>query len=180
MTQDRISSSEPESRGNADEDGGRPLTVDLSKVDSTDSLCGEDEEETELLQDLLKEATRFLEGFPWCGRVITSYYDDSYAIGGVVAVFLFNIEPVQHDVPEWLWIVVGDLPPAYIVTDLAPDARSALERYVWEMERWIAVVRRKESAGNDVIPVDVEPNDENAEALQTRIDFLKERILAAG
>jgi hypothetical protein len=42
----------------------------------------------------------------------------------------------------WCRSLVDDLPPAYIVTDDAPDPCSALERYIEEMEMWVRAVER--------------------------------------
>ena len=47
-------------------------------------------------------------------------------IGGVVAVFLFRIDG-PPEVDPLLWVVVGDLPTAYLVTDDAPSPAIALD-----------------------------------------------------
>src|SRR5689334_387913 len=66
-----------------------------------------------------REAQDFLSGKPWCKKVGEGYL--AWAIAGVVGVFLFRLIPTRDDVDETLWVVVGDLPPAYLVCDNAAD-----------------------------------------------------------
>lgn len=40
-----------------------------------------------------------------------------------------KIEPASSGVDQSLWIVYGDLPPAYLVTDAAPNPACALFEY---------------------------------------------------
>lgn len=99
------------------------------------------------------------------------------AVAGVVGVFLCYIEPEAHEnVDEWLWVVVGDVPPAYLVTDDAPTSTGALEAYIVEMQTWVAAVNAGKSV-DDLIPVSVPPTKEHAAMLQTRLAFLRSRIL---
>ena len=144
---------------------------------------GEDAEETKLGRELIVEARSFLTGFEWCDSVRDCYVSDA-GIGGVVAVVLFRIHPGLPDVDEWLWVVVGDVPPAYLVTDDAPDAVSALGAYVNEMDAWVSSVRRGASV-DDLIPVTtreggtpVDPTTENADDLGSRLTFLRAELLA--
>jgi hypothetical protein len=88
---------------------------------------------------------------------------------------LCRIVPAEEAVDEWLWVVVGDLPPAYIVTDNARDTPSALDAYTGEMERWIEAVRKGQSVA-DLIPVltadgseVIDPTIEYAADLGTRL-----------
>ena len=76
-----------------------------------------------------------------------------------------------------LWVIVGDVPSAYLVCDSAPTWREALESYIFEMEKWVAAVRGGDSLGN-VIPVGAEPTLEHAEMLATRLQFIRDEILA--
>ena len=62
------------------------------------------------------------------------YFGDGY--GGIVAVFLFRIEAERAEIDEWLWVVFGDVPPAYLVTDIAKSPSQALEAYVAEVSKW--------------------------------------------
>ncbi len=123
---------------------------------------------------MLHEASQFILSFRWCGAIQESYL--GIGIGGVLAVFLFRILPIEAGVDEWLWAIVGDLPPAYLVTDNAPNAACALEGYVEEMARWAQAAKRGKAVA-DLIPVNVPPTPENAIELRSRLDFIEKEIL---
>jgi hypothetical protein len=59
-----------------------------------------------------------------------------------VAVLLVKITPTREDVDEWLWVVVGDLPPAYLVADDAPGPAAALRAYISSVTRGDRGLRR--------------------------------------
>lgn len=130
----------------------RPSEIDTSKLGPTKSLRGDDEEETVLLNEMLREAKNFVSNFRWCRSIAESFVSE-VAIGGVVAVFLLRIEPASPEVDDQLWVVVGDLPTAYLVTDQAPDGEAALRLYIGEMRRWIDAIRNQLDLEN-VIPVE--------------------------
>ncbi|HEU4868599.1 MAG TPA: hypothetical protein VFV09_12845, partial [Actinomycetota bacterium] len=94
----------------------KPPAIDISKLEPTTNLRGDDEEDTALLNEMLREAKAYVSSFQWC-QSITESFASEVAIGGVVAVFLLRIEPGSPEVDDHLWVVVGDLPPAYLVTD---------------------------------------------------------------
>jgi hypothetical protein len=123
---------------------------------------------------MLKEAETFLCSFAWCESIAESYF--GLGIGGVVAVFLFRIKPKHKDVDEWLWAVVGDLPPAYLVTDDNPTPVSALESYITEMHSWVNAVENGQPV-DDIIPVNAPATGANAQQLRKRLSFLNEKIL---
>ncbi len=75
-----------------------------------------------------------------------------------------------------LWVVVGDLPPAYLVCDGNPSWREALEGYVFEMERWVAAVRSGDPFEN-VIPVHAARTLEHADMLAERLRLIRDEIL---
>jgi hypothetical protein len=151
-------------------------TIDFSKLrPTTTELKGDDDEDTALLQEALSEARAFILNFPWC-QGIKSEYVSEVAIGGIVAIFLMEIAPLAHDIDDWLWVVVGDLPPAYLVTDRAQDGEQALRLYVAEMREWVSAVNNGQET-EDLIPVGVTADQTNAEALSTRLTYIEENIL---
>jgi hypothetical protein len=75
-----------------------------------------------------------------------------------------------------LWVVVGDLPPAYLVCDDAPTWQEALQSYCSEMTRWVEAVRAGTSL-EDVIPVGSEPTLEHAAMLASRVEFIRGKIV---
>ena len=129
--------------------------------------------------ELAQRASAFLLSHPWC-RSVTSVHL-GWAIAGVVGVFQLKLVPARADIDDTLWVVVGDLPPAYLVLDQSPSWREALENYVYEMRRWVSAVRKGEHL-TDIIPVNVEPTLSWANELDGRLSFISDRLLnpAAG
>lgn len=148
--------------------------VDFSKLVSPDKIAGEDAVETAQLKALHEKSVEFISGFSWCRSITHSYF--AGGVADIVGVFLFEIIPAASTLDAFLWVVVGDIPPAYLVTDDAPDAASALEGYIAEMERWVSAINHNTSL-EGVIPVNGAPTAANAEMLNRRLAFLKENIL---
>lgn len=148
--------------------------TDLTQLVDIADISGEDDEETEQLRRLAVRATEFMERFRWCRRIRTRRF--AFAVGEIVGVFLFEIDPVSEDIDRKLWVIVGDIPPAYLVMDDAPGAHAALEGYIWEMRRWVSAARCGESV-DKLIPVNVPATPEWAGELDSRLDFLEKWIL---
>ena len=144
--------------------------ADLSFVVPVADMKGENDEETRGLATMFEDACAFLSSFRWCERIEDSFFGFGYA--QIVAVFLFRIKPTHPDIDDWLWVVVGDIPPAYLVTqgNITPDL--ALDGYIFEMSRWVEAAKEGRSV-TDLIPVNAPATPENAEALQCRLGALK-------
>ncbi len=123
---------------------------------------------------MLNEEREFLLSSDWCASISQEYV--GLAIGGVVGVFLVEIVPTKKDVDTFLWVIVGDLPPAYLVTDEIPNAIEALSVYIEYMTDWVAAVRAGASTEN-LMPVAAEPTTEHADMLESRLRFLTERVI---
>ena len=121
------------------------------------------------------EAREYVEGFTWCAGIRNSYF--GMGTGDVFAVFLFEIEPAGRGADRWIWVIVGDLPPAYIATELCPNPAAALDGYTGEMERWVAAARSGQSVA-DLIPVNAPATPEYVDMLESRLRFLDTEILA--
>ena len=143
-------------------------------VEPVGSIEWEDDEDAELYQRMIEEATEFMEGFRWCRKVES--LSGGKAVPGVIAVFLARIVPTKKDVDADLWVIVGDVPPAYLVLDDSPDSNQALLAYIECMEDWVGAARAGDPV-DDLIPVNVEPTPENAEMLASRLAFLQEHIV---
>jgi hypothetical protein len=117
-----------------------------------EKLFGEGPDETLLLKSMALDAEKFLESFEWCKAIEEKYF--GAGIGGVVAIFLFGIVPARSQVDEWLWVVVGDLPSAYLVTDDCKVPSEALQGYIAEMRKWVSLAKAGRTS-SDVIPVNV-------------------------
>lgn len=148
--------------------------IDFSKVTRADQFTM-DPQEQEGARALLDEATGYLQDFPWVKEISQVYVGLCYP--GIVDVFPYQFVPAGDDVPDCVWVVVGDLPPAYLNTEPAPNAAIALSFYIGAMEQWVKAVREDKSV-EELIPVNVPPTLEYADMLGSRLEFLDQRILS--
>ncbi|MGA3102543.1 MAG: hypothetical protein ABSD61_11835 [Terracidiphilus sp.] len=149
-------------------------SIPVSGVIPVSEMVGEDDEETVRLRELEESARGFLLQFEWCEAIREFYFGDG--VGDVFGVFLARIEPAKPDIDEYLWIVVGNLPSAYLVIDDSPTPKDALEAYIEEMRKWVVLAKRGEHSP-DVIPVNVPATPEWAEQLEGRLDALEKEII---
>lgn len=149
-------------------------SVNVDKMKPFDSIEGEDAIETKLLGEMAIEARDFITSNDWCEHLDSQYL--AYGVGGVVAVFLVQITPASEDVDACLWVVVGDLPPAYIAVEDNPTAADALDAYCSELDTWVEAARNGESV-EELIPVNVLATPEHAEQLRGRLGYLRSEIL---
>ncbi len=123
---------------------------------------------------MLADARDFLRGRHWCGQIKSEFF--GLGVSEVVAVFLFNIENKAAPEDDWLWVIVGDLPTAYLVTDDNRTPSAALAAYVRLMREWVEAASRGKPVGR-LIPVNVPATPKNAEQLAMRLDFLERALL---
>lgn len=133
------------------------------------------------VKSMADTARTFLELHQWCRSIVKGYFDRG--IPGVVAIFFFEIVPAEAD--SEVWVIVGDVPPAYI--DVDPDASSegcgALEVYIACMRDWCEAVLDNRSV-EDLMPVGYQdtgrplrPTHKLAVSLNERLDFLEQKVL---
>jgi hypothetical protein len=147
----------------------------MTRVVVADAMAGDGAKDTALLKEMLTEASKYLASFSWCGQIQKTYF--GLGVGGIVAVFLFRLRPSEPDVDEWLWVVVGDVPPAYLVTEDAPNPACALKVYIDLMREWVKAVQEGRPT-DELIPVNVDPTEEWANQLAGRLDFLEREVLS--
>lgn len=145
-------------------------------VGPIDGIFDENAEEFRLLRHMAQQAEDYLQGFNWCKSIREAYFGSGY--GGIVAVFFFRIVPSKPQMDEWFWIIVGDLPPAWLPTDRGKTPSEALENYIWEMTRWVHFAKRGRIP-DDGIPVNLPPNWKNAEALEDKLKVLRKAVVPA-
>ena len=77
-----------------------------------------------------------------------------------------------------MWVVVGDIPSAYLPVDDAGSAAGVFEEYMDGMSRWIEFARqgKQGSADDGVPPVDIDATPESAELLRQRLESLRQII----
>ena len=150
--------------------------IPVKGVVSLDQMAGADSEDSKLLAVMAAGAHKYLQSFPWCKRIKEAYFGDGY--GGVVAVFLFHIEPTRDDVDDWLWVISCDISPAYLVADVRKTPSQALEGYIEEISRWTELAKDGRCT-DDVIPVYMPATPENARDVERRLKVLREVIIPA-
>ena len=149
--------------------------VEREKLIPIERMIGEDDQETSEFQELHEQARRYIGGFKWCAGIRNVYF--GLGAAHIVGVFYFEITPASPKIDSALWVVMGDIPPAYLVTDDAPNAARALDGYIIEMRRWVEAVKEGEPL-TGVIPVNAPATMEYAKMLESRLEFLASEILS--
>src|SRR6185437_12523898 len=124
------------------------------------------------IEKLRQRAERFLGKYRWLKKVSEEYVGMCFP--GIISIFLFHIVPARPDVDDWIWVVVGDIPSAYITCDNARSPGAALDGYIAEMAAWVAAAEKGESV-EEFIPVNVPATPQNAAMLASRLKFLENR-----
>src|SRR3954469_19580184 len=98
---------------------------------------------------------------------------------GLFGVSLAEADPAAPDVAREVGVVVGDLPPLYLVTDDIETPEEALTAYIDHRRAWVDAVRATLWVAGPA-PVDVEATREWAAALATRLRLLEEFLAEEG
>ena len=126
----------------------------------------------EEVKQLAKEAQKYLQSFPWCLSIKTGWL--AYSCGYIIGLFYFEIVPdISKGADSHVWVIVGDLPAAYIDVLNAHSAHRALELYIQLMEEWASKVNNAEDL-SDCYPLNVPATQEYANMLTSRMNLLKE------
>lgn len=149
--------------------------IDFSKVTKLEAYLHGFITENKIFQTFLDEARSELEFYNWCKEIKETYVGMFFS--EIIGIFLFKIAPCSDDIDEWIWVIVGDLPPAYLTVEDSPNPACALDSYIGAMEEWVEAVRSGESI-QDLIPVNVAATAENADLLKNRLVVLDEEILS--
>jgi hypothetical protein len=123
---------------------------------------------------MVEEAVRYVRSFQWCTDLHEQFFGDGY--GGIVALFLFRVTIRKVKNPEWIWVIVGDIPSAYMEFEPFHSPRAALLRYIEGVEEWLTANDEERQSG-DLIPIDVPPGAESIEMLRGRMETLRSSIL---
>lgn len=142
-----------------------------------DGIADADVEYVDEVVQLAARAKAYLESMPWCKRILDGWLD--YSCGHIIGIFYFHILPGRPRTPRFVWVIVGDLPPAYMDGEFHRSGPDALDAYVSEMQEWVNRVRSGRELDDDVIDVNVPPEKEWADLLQTRLVMIREMFLDA-
>ncbi len=145
---------------------GQQVAADLTPANS---IVGGDEQDTILLRKMAEEAKRYISCFAWCKVVLDSYFGGG--VGGIFAVFFFHIRPARPDVEPWIWIIVGDIPPAYLPLGDCKSPAEVFRTYVLGMTRWVEFARKGLTGTPEqgVPPVNLPPTPEWAEKINQKL-----------
>jgi hypothetical protein len=153
--------------------------LDVSGMMPVDQLSDATVEDGDELLELAREAEAFLTEQRWCRKIERGFLDRG--IAGVLGVFYFEIDAPQAD--DCVWVIVGDVPPAYLDVPSCPTSEAALNAYVWCMQEWIDAVRAGENS-DETIPIlrrggstEMPPTTETADLLAPRLKCIREAIL---
>jgi hypothetical protein len=139
----------------------------------TDKLT--DIEETKAILTLYEKAKEYLESFSWCKSILNCWFDKDFCIYDKIGVFLFEINPINEEVDDYIWIIVGDLPSVYLDKSvLTPN--DALITYCDLMEDWTNCILN-DSDISECYPVLAEPTKKYADLLNKRIEFIRREII---
>lgn len=153
------------------------MTVpDTAALTIGQNYTGENDEETALVRRMVQDSISYLLDFDWCHAVVEAWV--GLAVPSVLTVVLLQVDG-DDDVDEWLWVIVGDLPSAYIEFDpeFTVNAACALDSYVGNMQHWADAVEEGRSL-QDEYPVAADPTLEVAQLLRRRLQFIDDEILS--
>ena len=149
--------------------------MDYRQLIPENQISGEDDQETAELAQMLQETKQYIMSFPWCPPISEVFL--GMGIGGVLAVFLVRFKTsIKGESDDSLWIIIGDLPSAYLVCDNAQTPQQALGIYCDLMDEWIDAVRVGAPLDN-IFPVDAPAVKEYANKLAIRLAFIRDKIL---
>lgn len=157
----------------SDPPSGNDSDAPIAGVVPVEVMIGDDDEDTALLRAMWRDAGTYLRSFSWCREVRDSFFGGG--VGGIIAVFLFNIYATRSDVGSWIWIIVGDIPSAYLPLEDARSAAEVFKTYLNGMSKWVELARegRNGTADDGVPPINVPATPAWAEKLDQRLNSLR-------
>ena len=151
--------------------------IDRTRFQRLPEIKGDDDEDTRLLREMAQEARDYITSHSWCPPQKDMFL--ACGVGGVIALFLVEFtEKIAGSPDDALWLVVGDLPSAYFVTENASRPRAALETYCNLMDDWVTAVLDGGDL-DEVYPVEAEPSEQNAQELASRLRFPRAEVIPA-
>jgi hypothetical protein len=118
-------------------------------------------------------ARKFLESYEFCASIKESYIAMLYP--KIIGMYLFKIEN-RSTFGEWVWVVVGDIPPCVLPISAGRSPGMVLDAYLGEMDKWVEAVNEGNPV-DDLFPVNAPRTKEYADMLLGRLEFIGERIL---
>jgi len=123
---------------------------------------------------MAEQAAQYVRSFAWCLELHEQFFADG--VGGIAAIFLFFVTIRKVKKPEWIWVVVGDFPSAYMELGAGGNPQAVLLRYIEGVEEWLDASVEERLSG-DLIPILVPPGAELLESLRGRLATLRSLVL---
>ena len=143
-------------------------------LDNLDSLSPSNDEDREIIEQS-KKATNYLLSHPWCVGIKNGWLGISWDY--MVCVFLYEIDSDNPEVDQFIWMIVGDLPSAYIDIESASNSEEALRCYVDIMGEWVNAIENGAST-EACYPLEVPATSEYAQMLKGRLELIEEELAA--
>lgn len=145
---------------------------------SIEEISAENFESPEDVRALALEARSYLLAHEWVYQIESG----SVAWGfSKMSIFHFYVRSSMG--PMTTWVIVGEVPPAYIDTAYCANAYEALSGYLAELQMWVRAGRKGASVDR-LIPVRnrstlelLQPTKEIVDDLDLRIKFIADKIL---
>lgn len=133
------------------------------------------------LSGLARRAREFLGSHRWCRAIRSGFL--AHGWDGALGLFLFDIDPEPGHAFPRVWVICGDVPPAWLACEDPSDILTPFETYIYEMRRWVLAVRAGRST-DDLLPVcyadsasPVPPTLDFAALLARRLEYVETRLL---
>ena len=151
----------------------KDMNIDTDKMVLVGDLVKSQPDDSEFIE-LAEEAASFLKNHKWCKEIEKQWLAADWE--NLLAVFFFKIVPNSADADDYVWVVVGDLPPAYIDIESSDNEIETVRVYTKLMDDWVQHVKKGQPT-DDCYPINVPPENEYAEMLAIRIRLIRENIL---
>lgn len=123
------------------------------------------------LEEYCNQGRNYIKRHIWCERVNNAWL--AYHLEGIFAINIFEVSSSNPNVDKYIWVLTGDLPPAYIDIESASYPLEVLSAYTEIMQDWVDTVRNNGNV-EECYPIEVEANLKHADMLEYRLNFLRE------
>jgi hypothetical protein len=97
--------------------------------------------------------------------------------GYILGLIFFHVVSVDQHAPQYVWVIVGDIRPAFFDAQEYSDAKAVLRHYIDGMKAWVDCASNGQILDTSIIQVNVPPTREWAKRLQTRLTIIEEEIM---
>lgn len=96
--------------------GRQGQSVNTRGLQRVTDIVRDNANDTALLREMATSARRYITSFNWCPPISACCL--AFGVGGIAAIFFFEFTSRILNSDDRLWVVIGDLPSAYLVVEL--------------------------------------------------------------